>query len=88
MMRRVGELLKEIEAGKAGRPPSEEIRAGARPNLTRTQAAADAGLSERKRKTALRVASVPKGEFEAAIQIGRLFRFCRQSPLISWCYPN
>ncbi len=36
--------------------------------FTRTQAATDAGLSERQRKTALRVANVPQDEFEAAIE--------------------
>ena len=36
--------------------------------MTRTQAAIDAGLSERQRKTALRVAAVPAAEFETAIE--------------------
>jgi DUF3102 family protein len=67
-VRRTGELLKEIEPGKAGRPPNEEIGAGARPNLTRSEAAADAGLSDHQRKTALRVASIPPTEFEAAVE--------------------
>ncbi len=36
---------------------------GAVPSISRTSAAEDAGLSERQRKTALRVANVPKEEF-------------------------
>jgi hypothetical protein len=35
--------------------------------VTRTQAATDAGLSERQRKTAPRIASIPEPEFEAII---------------------
>jgi hypothetical protein len=66
-IRRCGELLKEIEAKHTGRPP--EIRDGNGPNLeTRKSAAEDAGLSERQQKTAVRVANVPKEEFEAQIE--------------------
>ncbi len=36
--------------------------------LTRTEAAQQAGMSERQKKTALRVANVPKSEFEQAIE--------------------
>jgi hypothetical protein len=36
--------------------------------LRRTEVASSAGLSVRQRKTALRVASVPKREFEAAVE--------------------
>jgi len=39
----------------------------ARPS-TRTQGATDAGLSERQRKTALRVAAVPAEEFEQQVE--------------------
>jgi hypothetical protein len=52
-MQRVGELLKEIK------PPTR---------FTRMQAAHEAGLSERQKNTALRVASIPPEEFEAAVE--------------------
>ncbi len=71
--RRYGELLKQIprgdEATRFGRdggdPPGQ---VGAHPPVTRTQAATQAGLSERQRKTGLRVANVPRDEFEAAVE--------------------
>jgi hypothetical protein len=56
-MQRVGELLKEIKPAR-GQRNDLELGAGARPNLTRTQAATEAGLSGHQRKTALRVASM------------------------------
>ena len=63
--RRCGELLKLIpradEATRYG-------RVAAVPPVTRTQMATDAGLSERQRKTALRVAAVPAATFEAHIE--------------------
>jgi hypothetical protein len=43
-------------------------RERALPPMTRTQVADDAGMSEHQRKTALRIASVPDGEFEAAVE--------------------
>lgn len=66
-IRRAGELLKQIEPAGGARtdlPPRE----GDLPRLTRESAAADAGLSEWQRKTALRVAEVPADEFEAAVE--------------------
>jgi hypothetical protein len=54
---RAGALLKQIPPDRGGRPTKTQD--GSVPSLTRTQAAEDAGLSERQRKTALRVASVP-----------------------------
>jgi hypothetical protein len=66
-VRRAGELLKQIPDTNRGRPPTE-IRDGGVRNLTRAEAAADAGLSERQKVTALRVASVDEAEFEAAIE--------------------
>lgn len=63
---RAGEILAQIEPDKGGRPP--ETREGTRPSLTRTQAAEDAGLSDWQRKTALRVASIDKDEFERVIE--------------------
>jgi hypothetical protein len=61
-MLRVGELLKEIPAGKGG------VLGGTHPQVGgRSKAAQDAGLSTDQRKTALRVASVPKGLFETMV---------------------
>jgi hypothetical protein len=65
-IRRCGQLLKEYPPHKGGRP-SSKTQDGTVPSFTRTQAAEDAGLSERQRKTAVRVANVPEEEFEAAI---------------------
>lgn len=63
--RRCGELLKQI-------PRADEStrygQVGTVPPVTRTQAASNAGLSERQRKTALRIASVPAAEFEAQVE--------------------
>jgi hypothetical protein len=63
-----GELLKQIpradEATRYG-------QAAAVPPVTRTQAASDAGLSDRQRKTALRIAAVPEAAFEAQIESPR-----------------
>jgi len=66
-IRRAGELLQQIEAGQGARDGKRED--GTVPPLTRTQAADDAGLSERQRKTALRVANVPQDDFDAAIEV-------------------
>lgn len=63
-IRRCGELLKQIEPKHSGRPKNGD---GADPN-SRKQTAREAGLSERQQKTALRVASVPEDEFEAAVE--------------------
>jgi len=57
-LRRGGELLKRIEPAKN--------QHGTAP--TRADSAKAAGLSERQRKTALRVASVPDDEFNAALE--------------------
>jgi hypothetical protein len=62
-IRRCGELLREIRPATG----AHLKRDGTVP-LSRTQAATDAGLSERQRKTALRVANVPDDEFEEAIE--------------------
>jgi hypothetical protein len=64
-LRRAAELLKQIpradEATRYGRDATV-------PPVTRTQAATNAGLSERQRKTALRVGAVPAAEFEARVE--------------------
>ena len=65
-IRRCGELLREIRQGQGARDGKRQD--GDDPPLTRTQAATNAGLSERQRKTALRVANIPEDEFESAIE--------------------
>ena len=64
---RCGELLKQLPSGSAANLLQHRQDGGV-PSVTRTQAADDAGLSERQRKTALRVANVPRDEFEAAVE--------------------
>ena len=61
--RRCGELLQETEPSKGGSKTHKGTRDAAGLS-TRTSAATTAGLSERQGKTALRVAAVPKDEFE------------------------
>lgn len=65
-IRRAGELLKQVEPGKTG--PKPELREGDHPQLTRTQAAAEAGMSEHQRKTSLRVANLSDDEFERQVE--------------------
>lgn len=62
---RCGELLKQIPRGDEA---TRFGQAGAHPPVTRTQAASEAGLSDHQRKSALRVANVPRDEFEAAVE--------------------
>jgi hypothetical protein len=66
--RRYGELLEQIpradEATRYG-------KVAAVPPVTRTQMATDAGLSERQRKTALRIANVPEATFDAQVESPR-----------------
>jgi hypothetical protein len=59
-IRRCGELLKQIEA-KNGRPPTKNYN-GSGIVSTRSGAAREAGLSDRQRNTALRMASIPAEE--------------------------
>ncbi len=66
-IRRAGELYNQIEVNH-DRGNQYRQKDGAVLLPTRTQAATDAGLSERQRKTALRVANVPQDAFEAAIE--------------------
>jgi hypothetical protein len=66
-VRRCGELLKAIAPKETlGRPKV----GGPPPPFTRTQAAADAGLSRDQKRTAQRVASMPATEFEQAVESG------------------
>jgi hypothetical protein len=65
-VRRCAELLKQIPQGHGAR--DRKRRDGTDPPLTRTQAATAAGLSERQRKTAIRIASVPVEAFESQVE--------------------
>jgi hypothetical protein len=66
-IRRCGDLLKEIEPAKNQHDAADRARAGTLPS-TRNGVARDAGLSAHQSKQALRVASVPEPEFEAAVE--------------------
>lgn len=63
-IRRCGDLLQTFNKG-VGAPPKN--RDGAVP-ISQTKAGADAGMSERQIKTAVRVANVPDDVFEAAVE--------------------
>jgi hypothetical protein len=65
-IRRCGELLQQIRAGQGARDGKREE--GTLPPLTRTRVATDAGLSEHRRKTAIRVSRIPDPEFEEAVE--------------------
>ena len=64
-IRRAGELLKQIEPAKNQYDAS--ARADGGPS-SRADAARDAGMSPRQQKTALRIANVPKSEFENQVE--------------------
>lgn len=65
-VRRCGELLKEVEPARGA---NQNINDGIDTKvLTRKDVADAAGLSDRQRVTALRVASIPEDEFEAAVE--------------------
>lgn len=66
-VRRVGELLNEIEASVGGRP--KKTSSGTDGSLSPRRSAADeAGLSVRQQETAQRVARVPETDFEEQIE--------------------
>ncbi len=65
-MRRAGELLKQIEPGQGARDGKRVD--GADSPLTRTEVAREAGMSERQQVTAIRIANVPKEDFEKAVE--------------------
>ncbi len=65
-IRRMGELLKQIEPAKGGRP--SETRVDDRPSYSRHSAAANAGLSTHQAKQAVRVANVPATDFERQME--------------------
>ncbi|MEL0030834.1 MAG: hypothetical protein VW778_08275 [Betaproteobacteria bacterium] len=65
-IRRCGELLKQVEAGQGARDGKRHDATDM--PLNRTAAATQAGLSERQKVTALRVASIPQPEFEMEVE--------------------
>lgn len=66
-IRRCGELLKQLDPAKGGRP-SKDTHTANGTSLSRTDAATEAGLSKRQKDTALRVASVEEKDFEAQVE--------------------
>jgi hypothetical protein len=62
VIRRCGELLKEIESAK------NQYDAHTDAGISRTQAAQEAGLSKRQKDTVIQVANVPAEEFEAQVE--------------------
>lgn len=66
-IRRCGELLKQIEPSKGGRPPAE-TRVDAHPSFSRQDAATSAGMSPHQAKQAIRVANVPAADFERQVE--------------------
>lgn len=66
-IRRCGELLKQIEP-QSDANLKQNRKDGTVPSVTRTDAATEAGLSERQRKTALRVATVPEEQFNESVE--------------------
>jgi len=66
-VRRSGELLKQIEPARGGDRRSDQW-ADARPLVSRSDAARDAGMSPHQAKQAGRVANVPAEEFEALVE--------------------
>jgi len=65
-VRRAGELLAQIEPAKPG--PKPELSMGAHTELSRESAARDAGFSKHQQVQAVRIAAVPKREFEAQVE--------------------
>lgn len=63
--RRCGELLRRIPRGDVS---TRFGQAGAVPPVNRTKAANQAGLSERQRKTALRISAIPEDEFNERVE--------------------
>lgn len=63
-IRRCGQLLKDVKPARGGDRKSK----GRQRPIDRKQAAQDAGLSERQKKTALRLATVPEEKFDAEVE--------------------
>jgi len=64
--RRAGELLKQIEPDKGGRP--SETGMGDHTGFSRTDAAREAGMSKHQQVQAVRIASIPEDDFEAQVE--------------------
>jgi hypothetical protein len=64
-VRRCGELLKQIEPAKNQHDAANRADKG---DLTRTEAAEQAGMSLHQQRTAVRVANVPADQFEQAVE--------------------
>jgi hypothetical protein len=64
-VRRAGELLRQIEPAKNQHDASARVGSGP---SSRSEAASEAGMSDRQQKTALRVASVPAEDFERQVE--------------------
>jgi hypothetical protein len=62
--RRTGELLKELEKGKGGRPPENSLHDA---NSLFSKAKEDAGISDNQAARWQQLADIPKEEFEKAI---------------------
>jgi len=77
MCARCGELLEQTEEHNGGDRRSTGRK---RPN-GRGAVATDAGLSERQRKDAPRIASIPAAEFEAAVESRRRLLLRLHEPL-------
>ncbi|HLK93146.1 MAG TPA: hypothetical protein VKZ18_24845 [Polyangia bacterium] len=65
-VRRYGELLEEIQPAKNQHDAGARARTGG--GTSRTNAAAEAGLSKRQKDTALRVAALPEETFNALVE--------------------
>jgi hypothetical protein len=64
-IRRCGELLKQVPSGQGSKNQHGELRDG---TVTRQEAALNAGLSERQKVTALRVATLSAPQFEQLVE--------------------
>jgi hypothetical protein len=64
-LRRAGLLMQQIAPAHGA---NQNIQDGTVPKVTRESAATEAGLSERQRKSALRIANVPSDEFERSVE--------------------
>jgi hypothetical protein len=65
-IRRMGELLKQIEPAKPG--PKPELSVGTHTELGRQAAGEQAGMSKHQQVQAIRVANVPTAEFEQQVE--------------------
>lgn len=71
-IRRMGEVLEEIEPASGGDRKSEEYQAGsASPLISRKDAAEAAGISPDQAKDAVRVARIPAEDFEREVEADR-----------------